>query len=107
PFGTLHTGVGGEHRWRDCHGGVARRRLPPPRELFRSAVVDLRPARLRASLAVIVIGTAYVLLNMLRPARPEPAVASAADLARARALIASADVTLANAALTGDKRLLF
>jgi phosphatidylglycerol lysyltransferase len=65
------------------------------------------PRVLRASLAVIVIGTAYVLLNMLRPARPEPAVASAADLARARALIASADVTLANAALTGDKRLLF
>jgi phosphatidylglycerol lysyltransferase len=65
------------------------------------------PRVLRASLAIIVIGTAYVLLNMLRPARPEPAVASAADLARARALIATADVTLANAALTGDKRLLF
>jgi phosphatidylglycerol lysyltransferase len=65
------------------------------------------PRMLRASLAVIVIGVAYVLLNMLRPARPEPAVASAEDLAHARALIATSDATVANAALTGDKRLLF
>jgi phosphatidylglycerol lysyltransferase len=65
------------------------------------------PRMLRASLAVIVIGAAYMLLNMLRPARPEPAVASAEDLAHARTLIASCDVTVANAALTGDKRLLF
>ncbi len=65
------------------------------------------PRMLRASLAVIVLGCAYVLLNMLRPARPEPAVAGPEDLARARALIASCDVTVANAALTGDKRLLF
>jgi phosphatidylglycerol lysyltransferase len=65
------------------------------------------PRMLRASLAVIVIGSAYVLLNMLRPARPEPAVASAEDLAHARALIATCDATMANAALTGDKRLLF
>jgi phosphatidylglycerol lysyltransferase len=65
------------------------------------------PRMLRASLAVIVIGAAYMLLNMLRPARPEPAVASPEDLAHARTLIASCDVTVANAALTGDKRLLF
>jgi phosphatidylglycerol lysyltransferase len=44
---------------------------------------------------------------MLRPARPEPAVAGAEELARARPLIAASDLTLANAALTGDKRLLF
>jgi phosphatidylglycerol lysyltransferase len=65
------------------------------------------PRALRASLAVIVLGTVYVLWNMLRPARPEPAVAGAEELARARALIAASDATLANAALTGDKRLLF
>ncbi|HEY0767098.1 MAG TPA: bifunctional lysylphosphatidylglycerol flippase/synthetase MprF [Steroidobacteraceae bacterium] len=65
------------------------------------------PRMLRASLAVIVLGSAYVLLNMLRPARPEPAVAGAEELARARALIERSDATLANAALTGDKRLLF
>jgi phosphatidylglycerol lysyltransferase len=65
------------------------------------------PRMLRASLAVIVLGSAYVLLNLLRPARPEPAVAGVEDLLRARTLIASTDATLANAALTGDKRLLF
>jgi phosphatidylglycerol lysyltransferase len=65
------------------------------------------PRMLRASLTVIVLGTAYVLLNMLRPARPEPAVAGESELARARPLIAASDSTLANAALTGDKRLLF
>jgi phosphatidylglycerol lysyltransferase len=65
------------------------------------------PRMLRASLAVVVLGIAYLALNMLRPARPEPAVAGVEELARARALIATSDATLANAALTGDKRLLF
>ncbi|HUA25442.1 MAG TPA: bifunctional lysylphosphatidylglycerol flippase/synthetase MprF [Steroidobacteraceae bacterium] len=65
------------------------------------------PRMLRASLAVIVLGTAYVMLNLLRPARPEPAVASIEDLSRARAIINRSDNCLANAALTGDKRLLF
>jgi phosphatidylglycerol lysyltransferase len=65
------------------------------------------PRMLRASLAVIVLALAYVLLYMLRPARPEPAVAGPEELARARGIIAAADSTLANAALTGDKRLLF
>ncbi|TLY80813.1 MAG: bifunctional lysylphosphatidylglycerol flippase/synthetase MprF, partial [Gammaproteobacteria bacterium] len=48
-----------------------------------------------------------ILLNMLRPARPQPAVAGPEELARARALIERSDSTLANAALAGDKRLLF
>src|SRR5204863_9614173 len=65
------------------------------------------PRMLRASLAVIVLGSAYILLNMLRPARPQPAVAGPEELARARALIERSDSTLANAALAGDKRLLF
>jgi phosphatidylglycerol lysyltransferase len=65
------------------------------------------PRMLRASLAVIVLATAYLMLNLLRPARPEPAVASMEDLARARAVIERCDNSLANAALTGDKRLLF
>ena len=65
------------------------------------------PRMLRASLAVIVLGTAYLMLNLLRPARPEPAVASSEDLGRARAIINRSDNCLANAALTGDKRLLF
>jgi phosphatidylglycerol lysyltransferase len=65
------------------------------------------PRMLRASLAVIVLATAYLMLNLLRPARPEPAVASGEDLDRARAVINHSNHSLANAALTGDKRLLF
>ncbi|HEY6517405.1 MAG TPA: bifunctional lysylphosphatidylglycerol flippase/synthetase MprF [Steroidobacteraceae bacterium] len=65
------------------------------------------PRMLRASLAVIVLATAYLMLNLLRPARPEPAAASIEDLARARTVIKLQDNCLANAALTGDKRLLF
>jgi phosphatidylglycerol lysyltransferase len=65
------------------------------------------PRMLRASLAVIVLGSTYVLLNMLRPARPEPAVAGPEELSRARPLIERSDSTLPNAALSGDKRLLF
>jgi phosphatidylglycerol lysyltransferase len=65
------------------------------------------PRMLRASLAVIVLATTYLTLSLLRPARPEPAVASAGDLARAQAIIARSDQSLANAALAGDKRLLF
>jgi phosphatidylglycerol lysyltransferase len=62
---------------------------------------------LRASLAVIVLTAVYMLLNLLRPARPEPSVPGPEDLQRVRAIIAESDLTVANAALTGDKRLLF
>jgi phosphatidylglycerol lysyltransferase len=62
---------------------------------------------LRAALLVSVCGAALLLLNLLRPARPEPVVASAEELDKAQAVIDSSDQTLANAALTGDKRLLF
>jgi phosphatidylglycerol lysyltransferase len=65
------------------------------------------PRMLRGTLAAIVFASAYLLLNLLRPARAEPALASAEDLARARAIINRSDHSLANAALTGDKRLLF
>jgi phosphatidylglycerol lysyltransferase len=89
-------------------GIVSHHHVTYSRELWWTfALNGNAPRALRASLAVIVLGTAYVLLNMLRPARPEPAVADAADLARARPLIEHSDLTLANAALTGDKRLLF
>jgi phosphatidylglycerol lysyltransferase len=65
------------------------------------------PRMLRASLAVIVLGAAYLLLNMLRPARPQPVVAGPHDTERVLAVIAKSDLTIANAALAGDKRLLF
>jgi phosphatidylglycerol lysyltransferase len=89
-------------------GIVSYRHVSYSHELWWTFALDGNaPRMLRATLAVIVLGTAYLLLNMLRPARPEPAVAGAEELARARPLIAASDLTLANAALTGDKRLLF
>ena len=65
------------------------------------------PRMLRASLVVIVLAATFLATNLLRPARPEPGVASGDDLARARTLIDGCSQALANAALSGDKRLLF
>jgi phosphatidylglycerol lysyltransferase len=99
------TGVIGLAVW---IGILSHRHVSYSRELWWTFALDgSAPRVLRASLAVIVLGTAYMLLNMLRPARPQPAVAGPEELARARPLIAAAELTIANAALTGDKRLLF
>jgi phosphatidylglycerol lysyltransferase len=65
------------------------------------------PRTLRATFLVVVLATALLLLNVLQPARPEPGAADEKDLERARRIIASSDFTVANAALSGDKRLLF
>ena len=89
-------------------GLISYRHLSYSRELWWTFALDGNaPRMLRASLSVVVLGTTYVLLNLLRPARPAPAVAGPEELVRARALIEKSDQTLANAALTGDKRLLF
>jgi phosphatidylglycerol lysyltransferase len=65
------------------------------------------PRMLRAAIVVGVSGAALLLANLLGPARPEPSTATAADLERARAVVARSSQTLGNAALMGDKRLLF
>jgi len=65
------------------------------------------PRMLRASLVVVLLAAAFLAMNLLRPARPEPGVASVDDLARARGLIGGCSQALANAVLSGDKRLLF
>ena len=89
-------------------GTISYRHLSYSRELWWTFALDGNaPRMLRASLMVVVLGTVYLLMNLLRPARPEPAVAGPEELARARIVIAASDQTLANAALTGDKRLLF
>ena len=89
-------------------GVISYRHVGYSHELWWTFALDGHaPRMLRASLTIAVLGTAYVLLNVLRPARPEPAVAGPDELARARVLIEQCDSTVANAALTGDKRLLF
>ena len=89
-------------------GFIAYRHVDYTDELWWTFALDGdAPRMLRASLLVVVLLAAYLLLNMLRPARPEPAVAGPEELERARAVITRCDLTVANAALTGDKRLLF
>ena len=65
------------------------------------------PRMLRASLAVVLLAAAFLAMNLLRPAQPEPQRAGAEDLNRARRVLQSSTQALANAALIGDKRLLF
>src|SRR5262249_7980545 len=85
-------------------GYMAYRRIIYSQEMWWTFSLDAHaPRMLRASLAVIVLAAAYLLLNMLRPARPEPAVAGPEDIERARSVIAKSDLTMANAALAGDK----
>lgn len=89
-------------------GFVAYRRIDYSDELWWTFALDANaPRMLRASLVVVVLLAAFLLQNMLRPAQPEPAVAGPGDLERARSVIARSGLTVANAALTGDKRLLF
>ncbi|HKT72879.1 MAG TPA: bifunctional lysylphosphatidylglycerol flippase/synthetase MprF [Steroidobacteraceae bacterium] len=89
-------------------GFVAYRHVEYSDELWWTFALNAdAPRMLRASVVVVVLTTAYVLLNMLGPAQPEPAVAGPEELGHARRIIAASDLTMANAALTGDKRLLF
>jgi len=89
-------------------GLLVYRNVPYSQELWWTFALHANgPRMLRASLAVVVLAAAYLTINLLRPVRPEPTVASAEDLLRARAIINRSDHSLANAALTGDKRLLF
>jgi phosphatidylglycerol lysyltransferase len=89
-------------------GMLAYRHVEYSHELWWTfAFAEGAPRMLRAAVIVSVGTAAVLLLNLLRPARPEPVTASAAELVRAREAIASSAQTLANAALMGDKRLLF
>ncbi|MFO1400931.1 MAG: bifunctional lysylphosphatidylglycerol flippase/synthetase MprF [Steroidobacteraceae bacterium] len=65
------------------------------------------PRMLRAALLVVLLAAAFLAANLLQPARAEPGAASADDLAAVRPLIARSTQALANAVLSGDKRVLF
>jgi len=65
------------------------------------------PRMLRASLVVVLLAAAYLAMNLMQAARPEPGVASESDISGARPLIQNCEQAIANAALSGDKRLLF
>ena len=87
---------------------LAFRHIEFSNDLWWTFAMDANAPRiLRATFLVVVLATAYLLLNLLQPAHPEPGVANDEDLEEARRIIASSDLTVANAALSGDKRLLF
>lgn len=65
------------------------------------------PRALRTLLLTALAAATFLTMNLLRPARPQPALPSAVELERAHAIIDRCDDTLANAALCADKRLLF
>ncbi len=65
------------------------------------------PRMLRASLIATIAAAGFTLWKLMRPAPPAERLPSADELAQARRIVAHAIDTSANAALTGDKRLLF
>jgi phosphatidylglycerol lysyltransferase len=65
------------------------------------------PRMLRAALLVVLLAAAFLAMNLLQPARAAPGVATDADLAGVRPIIARSTQALANAVLSGDKRVLF
>jgi phosphatidylglycerol lysyltransferase len=86
----------------------AYRHLPYDNELWwQFAFHASAPRSLRASLLAVMIGAAYGLWRVLRPAPPPFSPPRAADLECVAALIAKGDDATANLALLGDKNLLF
>ncbi len=78
------------------------------RELWWQYAFDDQASRLaRAAFVSAMVLAGFMLLRLLSPARPEPALPDAAALDRAAAIVAASGGTMANLALLGDKQLLF
>lgn len=65
------------------------------------------PRFLRATVGAFVVLAGFGVLRLMAPARPEPELPTAEELARAEALVAQGPTALSNVALTGDKSLLW
>lgn len=101
-------GLGGTVLLSVWTGTLLYRHVPfTPQSLWAFAPHAGAARMLRASIAVAALAVGYLLVNLLRPAGPEPSSAGPSDLERASAIIRAGDSSLANAALSGDKRLLF
>jgi phosphatidylglycerol lysyltransferase len=86
----------------------AYRHLPYDNELWwQFAFHASAPRSLRGSLLAVVIGAAYGLWRVLRPARPLFSPPSSDELQQVAILIEKSEDTTANLALLGDKHLLF
>ena len=88
-------------------GMLAYRHVPYDNELWWTfAMRGDAPRMLRASFAVIVVLAGFLAMNLLRPATPDESAGTKIDPLQLRKIIAQSGVSVANAALTGDKRLL-
>ncbi len=65
------------------------------------------PRFLRATVGALGVALLFAVARLLRPARPEPAAATEADLEKVRGIVAQSPKTYANLALLGDKSFLF
>ena len=65
------------------------------------------PRFLRATVGAVGVALLFAVARLLRPAPPEPEVATEADLDRVRAIVEQSPKTYASLALLGDKRFLF
>jgi phosphatidylglycerol lysyltransferase len=89
-------------------GVLGHRHVPYSHDLWWTfALRGDAPRVLRASFAVVVAVATFLAVNLMRPAPPEPHDPAQLDLDRARRAITRSGSSLANAALAGDKRLLF
>jgi phosphatidylglycerol lysyltransferase len=86
----------------------AYRHLPYDNELWwQFAFHASAPRSLRASMLAVIIGAAYGLWRVLRPAPPRFSAPNQADLETVAAIIEQGEDTTANLALLGDKNLMF
>jgi phosphatidylglycerol lysyltransferase len=89
-------------------GFLAYRHVEYSSDLWWTFAFDANaPRMLRASLVVSILAGGYLLVNLLRPAPHVPPNDSGPGLDRALRVIGESPDTMANAALTGDKHLLF
>jgi len=65
------------------------------------------PRMLRAALAVSLLAASFFATNLLQPPRRVPSDATPDELTQAKKIVARSNCSIANAALAGDKRLLF
>jgi phosphatidylglycerol lysyltransferase len=86
----------------------AYRHLPYDNELWwQFAFHASAPRSLRASMLAVIIGAAYGLWRVLRPAPPRFSAPNQADLETVAVIIEKGEDTTANLALLGDKNLMF
>lgn len=89
-------------------GFFAYKHVPYAAELWwRMSADGDAPRFLRASLGAAAVLAAYGIAHLLHPGLPEPSLPTAAELEDARRIIALSPRAEANAALLGDKALMF